>query len=316
MRDIFSREITYLRLSVTDRCNLRCRYCIPESGVKLKEHSQMLSIEEMVTASMACASLGIRKIRVTGGEPLVKRGIVDICGRLASIDGIDEVCITTNGIMLPSFASDLVRAGVRRVNISLDTLRPERYAYMTRMGCLDDAIKGLECALNAGFEKVKVNSVLIGGFNDDEVKNLAMLTMKYPIDIRFIELMPMGQSFLFPQNAFVSGRTVLDSIPELTKDGVDGVSLNYSFDKALGKVGLIEPLSNSFCASCNRIRITADGNIKPCLHSSCEYSIKGLPYEKMLEVIKAAILSKPREHDILGAEFFSHAGRTMNQIGG
>ena len=191
MIDKQGRDITYLRISLTDKCNLRCRYCMPEEGVCKRSHHEMMNEDEVVTAVEVAASLGIHKVRLTGGEPLVKRNIVSICRRVAAVEGIKEVCLTTNGILLPQLGKQLREAGVKRLNLSLDTLNPEKYAYITRIGQLEHFQAGLEAALEAGFDKVKINAVLIGGFNDDEIENLSNLTMKYPVDMRFIELMPI-----------------------------------------------------------------------------------------------------------------------------
>ncbi|MBR2880295.1 MAG: radical SAM protein, partial [Oscillospiraceae bacterium] len=203
MIDNFGREIRYLRLSVTERCNLRCRYCMPEDGVFKKRHEDMLSEDEMIMVVEAASRLGINKLRITGGEPLVKKNIVSICQRASAVKGIDEVCITTNGTLLPEMAAELKAAGVNRVNISLDTLSGEKYAYMSRRGKLDSALKGIEAAIDVGFEKVKINTVLIGGFNDDEISSLAELTVRYPLDLRFIELMPMYDGGDFDEKSYV-----------------------------------------------------------------------------------------------------------------
>ncbi len=317
MLDNYGRNIKYLRLSVTELCNLRCRYCMPEEGVCKKSHIDMLTEDEMIMAIEAAAELGVTKLRITGGEPLIKRNILAICRRAASVKGIEEVCITTNGTMLPVMAAELRDAGVKRVNISLDTLNEDKYAYITRRGRLDEAIKGIESAVDAGFEKVKVNSVLIGGFNDDEIEALAGLTLKYPIDLRFIELMPMYDGGEFGERAYISGDRVLEKLPMLTYAGHQpGVAKLYRLPGAKGNIGLISPVSNHFCGSCDRIRITADGKVKPCLHSSDEFSIKGLDRDGMLETLKKAILSKPACHAPLSAYERSGAGRNMNQIGG
>ena len=317
MTDSFGREITYLRLSVTERCNLRCRYCMPEEGICKKAHSEMLTQEEMVQAVRAAASLGVSKLRITGGEPLVKKNIVSICENCAAIPGIREVCITTNGILLPQYAEDLKVAGVTRVNLSLDTLNPVKYARITRWGELSDAMAGLHAALHAGFEKVKLNAVLIGGFNDDEIPLLASLTKRYPVDVRFIELMPMQKNDEFGQAAFLPVKTVLEKLPEVEPVSPDGgVARLYRLPGAIGNIGLISPVSDHFCASCNRLRLTADGKIKPCLHSNDELSIKGLDYNDMLAVFRQAIEAKPARHAALSAQQRSDAGRSMNQIGG
>ena len=317
MIDQFGRDITDMRLSVTDKCNLRCRYCMPAEGVCLKEHKDMLTEDEMITAVEAAASLGIKKLRITGGEPLVKRNIVSICRRAALVEGIEEVCLTTNGIYLPKLAEPLRAAGVKRINLSLDTLDPEKYAYITRTGSLDDFWAGLHAALDAGFEKVKINAVLIGGFNDMEIPQLAELTRKYPVDMRFIEMMPMYDSGDFKDAAFVPNSRVLEMLPDAIPVAHDGgVAKLYRLPDGKGNIGLISPLNAHFCGTCNRVRLTADGKIKPCLHAPDEYSLKGLDFDGMKKVLEEAIWNKPQWHGDLDAAHRSQAGRNMNQIGG
>ena len=318
MIDTFGREIYYLRLSVTDRCNLRCRYCMPADGICNKKcHEEMLTEDEMVMAVRAAASLGIRKLRLTGGEPLVKKNILSICERCAAVDGIRELCMTTNGTLLPTMAGALKAAGVSRLNISLDTLDAEKYAAITRVGVLDEALRGIEAALDAGFAGIKINAVLIGGFNDGEIPALADLTRRWLVDVRFIELMPMTENETFGKNAYVPDEAVLTALPELVPAPQnDGVARLYRLPGAKGNVGLISAVSNHFCAGCNRIRLTADGKLKPCLHSDRECSIKGLSEEEMRREIEKVILAKPACHAPLSALERSHAGRNMNQIGG
>lgn len=317
MIDRFGREITYLRISVTELCNLRCRYCMPEDGICKKSHEEMLTEDEIIMAVEAAASLGIRKLRITGGEPLVKKNIVSICRRAAAVPGIREVCITTNGTLLPELAAPLREAGVSRVNISLDTLDPEKFRYISRVGELEQAVAGIRAALDAGFEKVKLNTVLIGGFNDDEIPALAELTRRYPLDLRFIELMPMYDSGDFGPEAFIPYTVVLDRLPGLEPMATDGgVARLYRLPLAQGNIGLISPVSAHFCGTCNRLRLTADGKLKPCLHSGDEFSIKGLDYDGMVEELRLAIENKPSWHGALDANNRSRAGRNMNQIGG
>ena len=317
MIDRIGRSITYMRISVTDKCNLRCRYCMPEEGVCKKSHFDMLTEDEMITAVEAAAALGIKKLRITGGEPLVKKNIVSICRRAAGVEGISEVCLTTNGILLPRLEKPLKEAGVKRLNLSLDTLDPQKYAYITRTGTLDDFRAGLEAAFDAGFEKIKINAVLIGGFNDDEIVPLAQLTKQYPVDMRFIEMMPMYDSGDFDEKAFIPCTNVLDHLPEaLPAEQDGGVARLYRLPGAQGNIGLISPVSAHFCGECNRIRLTADGRVKPCLHASDEYSLKGLDFEGMKRVLEEAIRSKPAWHGDLDALHRSQAGRNMNQIGG
>ncbi len=317
MTDSYGRQITYLRLSVTERCNLRCRYCMPEDGVCKKRHEDMLTQEETISAVRAAAALGISKLRITGGEPLVKTNIVDLCAKAAEIDGIREVCLTTNGTLLPRLAKPLREAGVRRLNISLDTLDAGKFRYITRVGTLSEALAGLDAALACGYDRIKINAVLIGGFNDDEIPRLAGLTRQYPLDVRFIELMPMYDSGDFGPEAFLPFTVVTDRLPELEAVPPDGgVAKLFRLPGAQGNIGLISPVSAHFCSACNRIRITADGKIKPCLHSSDEISLKGLNDEQMLETLRNAILSKPQWHGELSYRERSRAGRNMNQIGG
>ena len=317
MIDRLGRNITYLRISVTDKCNLRCRYCMPEDGVCKKSHVDMLTEDEFITAVEAAAALGITKVRITGGEPLVRKNIVSICRRTAEVEGIEEVCLTTNGVLLPQLAKPLKEAGVKRLNLSLDTLNPEKYAYITRIGTLDHFKAGLDAAFEAGFEKIKINSVLIGGFNDDEIVDLANLTMQYPLDMRFIELMPMYDSGDFGMDAYLPYSKVLEKLPEAVAVPHDGgVAKLYRLPGAKGNIGLISPVSAHFCGECNRLRLTADGKLKPCLHAPDEYSIKGLNFDGMKAVMEQAIWNKPAWHGDLDAINRSKAGRNMNEIGG
>ena len=317
MTDRFGRDITYLRISLTDKCNLRCRYCMPEEGVCRRRHEEMMTEDEVVTAVEAAASLGIRKVRLTGGEPLVKRNIVSICRRVSAVEGIEEVCLTTNGLLLPRLAKQLREAGVSRINLSLDTLDPEKYTYITRIGRLEDFRAGLGAALEAGFQKVKINAVLIGGFNDDEIEALAGLTMEYPVDMRFIELMPIQESDEFGEKAYLPYSRVLEKLPQAVPVAHDGgVAKLYRLPGAKGNIGLISPVNAHFCGECNRLRLTADGKLKPCLHAPDEYPIKGLDRAGVEKVFREAIWNKPAWHGCLDAVHRSRAGRNMNEIGG
>jgi len=316
MNDSYQRNITYLRLAVTDECNLRCRYCMPEGTVCHKLQEPRLSQEELLQAVEAAAELGIRKLRITGGEPLLRQDILTLCRRAAAVPGIEEVCLTSNATLLADNAAALKEAGVKRLNLSLDTLNPDKFRYITRGGSLARAWAGITAALDAGFEKIKLNVVLIGGFNDDEIPALAELTMKYPLDVRFIELMPMVDSGFGPE-AYLPCSEVLNRLPDLqpaVRDG--GVATLYRLPGALGSIGLISPISRHFCAACNRIRITPDGMVKPCLHSSALYDLKGLDKAGMKAVLATAISQKPLAHPPLSAVEMSEAGRSMNQIGG
>ena len=313
MVDNYGRTISYLRLSVTDLCNLRCRYCMPEAGECKKRHEDMLTEDEMVTAVTAAAQLGIRKLRITGGEPLVKKNILSICRRTAAVPGIDEVCVTTNGVLLKGFAENLKKSGVKRLNISLDTLNGEKFRRITRGGNLQAVLSGIDAALSAGFRKIKINAVLMGGFNDDEINELAQLTMKQSVDVRFIELMPMVDTG-YKDFDYLPVSVVLDRAPGLEPLSVDGVAKLYRLPGAVGNVGLISPVSDNFCDGCNRIRLTADGRFKPGLHAPEEFSVKGMDVTEMMEQFRRAVLAKPRWHGEFSAR--SKAGREMNEIGG
>lgn len=290
---------------------------MPEEGICKKSHDEMLTEDELVSAVKAASMLGITKLRITGGEPLIKKNIIPICKRCSEIEGINELCVTTNGILLSGIAEDLKRAGVSRLNISLDTLDEDKYRYITRGGELRDAINGIKAAFEVGFDNIKINSVLIGGFNEGEIKGLAELTVRYPLDLRFIELMPMEGNRCFGKEAFIPCSVVNDVLPELVSEKLNsGVAKMFRLPGAIGRIGLISPVSNHFCAECNRIRLTADGKIKPCLHSEAEISIKGKSGDEMLKDFRRAILEKPAWHGELSYGCISHSGRNMNRIGG
>ena len=448
-RDGYGRRINYLRLSVTDRCNLRCRYCMPEGGVPMLRHQDILSFEELREVVDAAASLGVTKVRLTGGEPLVRRGIVDLVRMLAGVPGVREVAMTTNGTLLSPLAADLRAAGLSRVNLSLDTLDPARYARITRGGRLEDALAGLHAALDAGFSGdkggageggagkggagkftpgegtpgVKVNCVLVGGFNDDEVARVAGLARDLPIDVRFIELMPLGPSANWPQARFVPAERVLEAVPDAVPVGASaaiplsgatvpdrdipdaygglsgatvpdretpdaygglsgatvperddpdayrglsgatvpdretpdaygglsgmevpdretpdayrglsvpdvpravpppdpGVAELYQVPGWAGRIGLIRPMGHRFCSQCNRIRVTSDGMLKPCLHSAAEIPLRGLHGEALVDAIRRGIEAKPEGHHMDASDSSregSQSARGMNEIGG
>lgn len=317
MTDGYGRTINYLRLSVTELCNLHCRYCMPGEGICKKKREDMLTEEEMLLAVRAAASLGITKVRITGGEPLVKKNILSVCRRISEVPGIGELCLTTNGTELSGLAQPLREAGVQRLNISMDTLQADKYRYITRTGNFEDAWRGFLAALDAGFEKIKINVVLLGGFNEDEVSTLAQLTLKYPVDVRFIEWMPMYDGGDFTDAAQIPCNRVLSRLKEAVPAGEDGgVAKLYRLPGALGNIGLITPVSAHFCAACNRIRLSADGMLKPCLHSAEEIPIKGLEYADMRAQIERAVVNKPPCHSGLSGRNKSRAGRSMNRIGG
>ena len=313
MKDRFGRDITYLRISVTDLCNLRCKYCMPESGVKSLCHSDILSIEEIVEIVRIASKNGIKKIRLTGGEPLVRRGFINLCKQISEINEIEDIAITTNGVYLKSMADELFENKVRRINFSLDTLVKEKYNDITRRNDFDKTMESLFYAIKKGF-KVKINVVLIGGFNDDEIEDFVNLANKYDLEVRFIELMQIGETANWSKDKFVSNKIVLEKVPKLEFDGVSGVAKIYKIKGQKGRIGLISPISCSFCEDCNRIRLTSDGKLKPCLHSKDEINLKGLSGEELEEVFKRGIFEKPEKHHLEDGK--SESARDMNKIGG
>lgn len=313
MKDRFGRNITYLRISVTDLCNLRCKYCMPESGVESLCHSDILSIEEIVEIVRIASKNGIKKIRLTGGEPLVRRGFIELCKQISKIDEIEDIAITTNGVHLKEMADELFENKVRRINFSLDTLVKEKYNDITRRNDFDKTMESLFYAIKKGF-KVKINVVLIGGFNDDEIQDFVNLANEYELEVRFIELMQIGETANWSKDKFVSNKIVLEKVPELEFDGVSGVAKIYKIKGQRGRIGLISPISCSFCEDCNRIRLTSDGKLKPCLHSRDEINLKGLSGEELEEVFKRGIYEKPEKHHLEDGK--SESARDMNKIGG
>ncbi|MEG1560867.1 MAG: GTP 3',8-cyclase MoaA [Raoultibacter sp.] len=333
MKDSHGRTIDYLRISLTDRCNLRCIYCMPEEGVDQLAHKDILRIEEIERAVRVAASMGITRIRLTGGEPLVRKGVVDLVRNIAQTPGIQDVSLTTNGILLPKMAADLKAAGLTRVNISLDTLDAAQFAFITRRGKLEDTLAGIDAALAVGFKPVKINAVAVRSLKQDYLA-FAKLSLDRPLHVRFIEYMPVGES----SGADGCGWGPQDVVPtEELIDTIDaaaraaglgplvpadksrpiggGPARYYQFEGAQGTVGFISPLSRHFCAECNRLRLTADGDIRPCLFSDDEFDLKEALREGSDEQVRAVMLqalgAKPDEHhDKVGTQ------RGMSQIGG
>lgn len=318
MKDQFGRKINYLRISVTDLCNLRCIYCMPKEGIPKIQHEDILSVEEIEEIVKVFVKLGVNKIRLTGGEPLVRKGILDIVERIGKLEGIRDFAMTTNGLLLKEYAKDLKALGLKRVNISLDTLDDKKYSSITRIGSLQRVMKGIEAAKEVGLTPIKINTVLVGGFNDDEIEDLVRLTEKEEIDVRFIELMPIGEAIKLKADHFLSNEIVLQRVPSLIKiDGEDPSSpaVYYKLPNGKGKIGLINPVSCKFCKNCNRVRLTSQGKLKLCLHSDVEIDLRealrrGQAIEK---IIMDAISKKPESHNLEDGVYVS---KKMYQIGG
>lgn len=314
MKDKYGRIIKYLRLSVTDLCNYRCIYCMPEEGVPKKNHSDILSIEELSEIAEASYDLGITKIRLTGGEPLLRKGILTLCENIRRISDDIELSVTTNGSLLPKMAKKLKSVGVDRLNISLDTLDRDTFRRITRLGELDQTLEGIKAAQSAGFDNIKINTVLLGGVNDSEILPLMLLTKDNNIQLRFIELMPIGITKSLSDNLFVTVENIEKLLLNSAELTVDGVARVYRLPGYKGSIGLISPMSHSFCERCDKIRVTADGRLKPCLHSEDEISLKGLHGNELIQAIKNGIINKPMCHNLDSVG--SQSSRNMNEIGG
>jgi cyclic pyranopterin phosphate synthase len=291
---------------------------MPTGGVKKKEHRDILRLEDIENIVKAAVRLGIDKVRITGGEPLVRKGIVQLIENLARIDGLKDLSLTTNGILLKKYARDLKKAGLNRVNISIDSLDRMKYRKITRCGNLDDVLEGIKIAKDAGLTPIKLNTVLVGGFNDDEIEDFVNLTLEDDIEVRFIELMPLGETRSWPESSFVSNETVLEKVPILIPlpfKGHGTVARMYTLPNGKGKVGLISPLSSHFCNYCNRIRVTPDGKLKSCLHSNQEIDLLNAHPDELYKLIFEGIKSKPTKHNI-GIKDTTLVYRNMNEIGG
>ncbi|KUO60390.1 MAG: cyclic pyranopterin phosphate synthase MoaA [Gracilibacter sp. BRH_c7a] len=318
MIDNFGRKINYLRVSVTDLCNLRCSYCMPEKGIEKKEHKDIMNLEEIENIIKTAVKLGINKVRITGGEPLVRKGLVPMINNISSLDEMKELTLTTNGTLLKDYADSLKKAGLNRVNISLDTLDREKYKKITRCGNLDDVLEGIRAAKEAKLLPIKINVVLIGGFNDDEIAEFVNLTVKDEIEVRFIELMPLGEASTWPKESFISNEEVLNKVPRLISMPFKGhgtVARMYKLPDSKGKVGLISPVSSHFCNYCNRIRVTPDGKLKSCLHSSQEIDLKGANPRELERLLIEGMRGKPSRHN-MGTMHSTETHRNMNEIGG
>lgn len=288
---------------------------MPECGVCKRSHAEVCRNEEYLAFVRAAVQCGVTKVRVTGGEPLIRKGLISLLSDIRRIDGVRELCLTTNGTHLGEYASALRAAGVDRLNVSLDTLDAEKYRDMTRGGTLGAVLDGIRAAENAGFPAVKINTVLIGGWNDGEIPALVELTRNTPRELRFIELMPIGPCKSWAQEAFLPAETVLKMLPDLTPADVCGVSRRYRLPGYAGTVGLIAPIGDCFCDACSRIRITSDGRLKPCLHQDVEIPLRGLSDEALVAAIREGIRTKPRRHRLF-EDGKSQSLRDMNEIGG
>ncbi len=321
--DNFNRVINYLRISITDRCNLRCKYCVNEN-LKFNPHDEILRYEEIIRLVRLGAELGFKKVRLTGGEPLIRKGIEYLLNEISHTKGIEDLALTTNGVFLGEKINELKQAGLKRVNISLDSLKRDRYEYITGVDAIDKVFKGIEMAIREGLHPIKINTVIIKGFNDDEIIDFASLAEKWAIHIRFIEFMPFGDPELWGPSKIVSSKEVEDIIRtvyelEPTENRHKGPARMFKLKGGKGEIGFISPVSTHICSECNRIRLTSDGNIMPCLFSDIKYDVKRLlranaSDEEVKAFIKNADQEKPHRKYELGQ--IKKCQRSLRNIGG
>ncbi|MFH0846675.1 MAG: GTP 3',8-cyclase MoaA [Chloroflexota bacterium] len=324
LSDSFRRPINYLRISVTDRCNLRCVYCMPPEGIPLIAHQDILTYEEIGTIVRAAAELGITKVRLTGGEPLTRLGLPQLVAMIAGIPGIDDISMTTNGTLLPRYTRELKAAGLKRVNISLDTLRAERFSGICRFSQLDDVLAGIDAAREAGLSPIKINVVVMAGVNDDELVDFARKTVDEGWNVRFIELMHMKgvadmENRYIPAKEMMKRLDVLGKLEPCFAEVGNGPAKYYRLPGARGTIGFITPVSEHFCEHCNRLRLTSDGKLHLCLLSEEEVDLReplrhGISFEGLKGLIREAVKRKPSGHHL--AEGVQSSKRPMSQVGG
>lgn len=324
--DGFNRPITYLRISVTDKCNLRCIYCMPEGGLPWLRREEILSYEEIAAIVRAAASVGVRTIRLTGGEPLVRRNLSRLVEAIAAIPGIEDVALSTNGLLLEEQLPELVAAGLRRINLSLDTLREERFADIARRPGLSTVLRAIDAAIAAGLAPLKINCVVMRGKNDDEVADFAQLTRERPVFVRFIEVMPVHENVGLQRGAYIPSDEILQRISAIGQllpvDGPhgNGPARYFAFPGAPGAVGVITPLSHDYCERCNRVRLTADGRLRLCLFGDHALDLRsplrnGATMSEIATLLRSAMLIKPERHHLRLGEAAS-AMRAFSEIGG
>ncbi|MGZ3496519.1 MAG: GTP 3',8-cyclase MoaA [Vulcanimicrobiaceae bacterium] len=326
LADQFHRPITYLRVSVTDKCNLRCVYCMPEPGLPWLPKAQILSYEEIVELVRAAASVGVRSIRLTGGEPLVRKDLSHLVAEIAAIDGIEDIALSTNAMLLEQQIDALVAAGLTRVNISLDTLRPDRFQAIARRPGLDRVLAGIEAAIDRGLSPVKLNCVVMRGQNDDEIADFAEMTRTRAVFVRFIEIMPVEENVGLQRDAYISADEILERVRGVGQlapsdgPGGNGPARYFAFDGAPGAVGVISPLSHDYCERCNRVRLTADGKLRLCLFGDYEIDLRtplrnGASSDDIVDLLRSAMLIKPERHHLKLGETASRM-RAFSEIGG
>ena len=325
--DELGRRLNYLRISVTDRCNFNCVYCMPQERLEKLQHEDILTYEEIFRLISISANLGIDKIRLTGGEPMVRSGFCDFLSSLTSISGLKDISLTTNGFFLKNNIQKIKNAGVKRINISLDTLNRKKFKIITGNDGFNGVWEGIELALNAGLDPIKINMVVMKGINDDEVADMAELSLRFSFHIRFIEYMPIGLtnhavSFgHIPNTDVKKSLKRIGNLVQVPRAPMDGPTVRYKFEGAPGEIGFISPLTNHFCHTCNRLRLTANGALRPCLLSDKKVDLKGplrdgASDEELSRIFLKTAHRKPRAHQISSEKTdWSYSGE-MSAIGG
>lgn len=325
LRDKFDRVIDYFRISITDRCNLRCVYCMPNEGIRPIEHKDILTYEEIIRVVRIASHMGVRKVRLTGGEPLLRKNITMLTAAIKNIPGIEDLSITTNGILLEQYAADLAATGVDRINVSLDTFMPERYREITRGGDINQVFRGLEAAQQSGLNPIKINMIPIKGFNDDEIQSFAELTLNSDYHVRFIEFMPFSKDGFWKPEKYIPCDEIKKTVEQIApldpvKVRKNGPSKYFKIENAKGVIGFISAITHHFCGECNRLRLTPDGKLRPCLFSETEIDLKpalrgSASDEEVERLLALAIEVKPEGHSINKGKELKFL-RTMSQIGG
>ncbi len=325
--DPYNRHLNYLRISLTDRCNLRCVYCMPEQGVPKLLHQDILTYEELLRLSRLSVGLGIEKIRLTGGEPLVRKGVTDFVRSLKMLPGVRDISLTTNGVLLSDQVRALWQGGVKRINISLDTLNRGKYEAITRFDYFDRVWAGIQEAELIGFSPIKINVVVMQGVNDDEILSFGRLSLEKPYHIRFIEFMPIGAQSNWKSERFLSSEDTLKKLEALgplspvNGQGFHGPAKRLAYSGAKGEIGLISPMSEHFCPRCNRLRLTAEGLLRVCIFSDRETDLRtpmrqGASDDVLMSIIQEAVTQKPKAHSLQSNPTPRRCQRPMSQIGG
>lgn len=325
IRDKYERLIDYLRISITDRCNLRCVYCMPSEGIRTISHREILSYEEIIRVVRIAADFGVRRIRITGGEPLTRRNLPYLISSINQIKGIEDISLTTNGQLLSQYIHQLALAGLKRVNISLDSLDPDRYRTITRGGDIGRVLGGIEETERIGLLPIKINMVPVRGFNDDEIENFARMSIITPYHIRFIEFMPIGAKEFWSIERYMPADEIRERVSSVAplapvKLEKSGPAKYFKFTGAKGVIGFISPISNHFCSSCNRLRLTSEGKIRPCLFSETEIDLKsamrrGATDDEIARLLKLSADIKPSGHNIKDGEVSEYL-KPISKIGG